>query len=102
MTCLHLSRLVAAFLLLCLNKHKAELKTSMGSLSKLVLEVQTHTISKDDSGLKKTECILQLEETSVESSKKSSGAHLLIPFSISSNNFCEVPAAAVLSAKLGR
>lgn len=32
----------------------------MWSLSKLVLEVQAHTISKDDSGLKKPECILQL------------------------------------------
>lgn len=74
----------------------------MWSLSKLVLEVQTHTNSKDDSGLKSPECILQLEETSVESSKKSSGPHLLIPFSIFSNYFCKVFIAAALGAKLGR
>lgn len=73
----------------------------MWSLSKLVLEVQTHTISKDDSSLKK-QCILQLEEISVESSKKFSGAHLLIPFSIFSNYFCKFFTAAALAAKLGK
>lgn len=74
----------------------------MWSLSKLVLEVQTHTISKNDSGLKSPECILQLVKTSVESSKKSSSAHLLIPFSIFGNYSCKVFAAAALAAKLGR
>lgn len=49
-------------------KHGEELNTAVCSPSRLVLEVHTHTISKDDSGLNKHENFLQLQERLVERS----------------------------------